>query len=291
MVKKIDNYFTYEYHFCDYDLSDLKLLFCGHENCKSMNQVKPYTSYCYVIHFILSGKGIFTSGDKSFSLDKGMCFIVFPDQVSQYSADKNDPWSYVWIGVKGSAVSDLLANSYISRQFPIARMKDLGTIHNMINNIIENSKKNEIINIMLSHSYMLHILAELISQTSFLSLNQINCMPDRIVNKYIKDGVQFINANINIKLTVSMVARHLGLNRSYFSRIFTKYYNQTPCQYILRNKLTIASHLLLHSNLPVSQVAQSVGFSDSTYFTRQFTKHFLKTPTEFNKNNVYIGSN
>ena len=68
------------------------------------------------------------------------------------------------------------------------------------------------------------------------------------------------------------VSAEIGLNPSYFSKIFKDGLGVNYCQYV--NKIRIEqSKKLLREGLPLSEIAQMVGFNDQSYFTRVFRKY------------------
>ena len=54
--------------------------------------VRPY----YLIHYILSGSGIFKVDNVTYHLHAGQGFLIVPNCRTTYIADKETPWSYIW---------------------------------------------------------------------------------------------------------------------------------------------------------------------------------------------------
>ena len=50
------------------------------------------------MHFIISGKGTYTVNDVTYELTPGQAFLIKPDEVTTYTADKDEPWTYSWVG-------------------------------------------------------------------------------------------------------------------------------------------------------------------------------------------------
>ena len=55
--------------------SDLYLCFCGYEACQPFHSYGPAVRPNYVIHYIISGKGIFTIGNRTYRLTAGQGFL------------------------------------------------------------------------------------------------------------------------------------------------------------------------------------------------------------------------
>jgi AraC family transcriptional regulator len=93
----------------------------------------------------------------------------------------------------------------------------------------------------------------------------------------------FVHAHFTESLTVAQVAAAAGVHPAHLTRSFRQQLGCTLGDYIRRLRIEFASHLLLTSATPLSQVALETGFSDQSHFTRTFKSITGMTPTEFQK--------
>ena len=54
-------------------------------------------------------------------------------------------------------------------------------------------------------------------------------------------------------------------------------------EYLLEKRLLLAAEKLLSTNLPVTDIALSCGFTSPSYFTKQFRKLIGSTPSVYRK--------
>ena len=94
----------------------------------------------------------------------------------------------------------------------------------------------------------------------------------------------YLNKNHCSQITVDDICRELYCSKSYISHIFKKYNGKTIKEYLNTIRIKDAQTLLINSNLNMTQIALSTGFSDSNYFAIVFKKHTGITPTEYRKN-------
>ena len=97
-------------------------------------------------------------------------------------------------------------------------------------------------------------------------------------------SITMINDGIKGNISVSDVAASLGYNANYFSRLFKAHIGVSPQKYAIEKRLSVAKHLLLTTNMPVSDVAAETGYTDPMYFSRQFSKETGMSPVLFRKN-------
>lgn len=81
--------------------------------------------------------------------------------------------------------------------------------------------------------------------------------------------------------------RRLPLNYDYVRKLFKKEVGATPHEYLLRERMELASGLIRsgitnrYSGYTVSQISEACGFSDPLYFSRVFKKYFGVAPSEY----------
>lgn len=96
----------------------------------------------------------------------------------------------------------------------------------------------------------------------------------------------WIEENYRQKFSLDALAAELGKSRSYLSRRFHAETGEHIHDYLNTLRLRRACELLLHSALPVSEIAGQVGFSEVTYFISSFKKGIGETPLQYRKNHA-----
>ncbi|MES2948554.1 MAG: AraC family transcriptional regulator [Pseudomonadota bacterium] len=71
------------------------------------------------------------------------------------------------------------------------------------------------------------------------------------------------------------------MSERHFCRAFRASTGDSPHQYLLRQRVERAKLLLTECHMPLSEVAQSVGFADQSQFTRTFRRHAGVTPASY----------
>jgi len=97
------------------------------------------------------------------------------------------------------------------------------------------------------------------------------------------DFIQQVNASIHQHLHDHTFGLHelcqaIGMSRSSLYRKLNALTGLSVSRYIRRYHLHQARHLLLYSDLQVTEIAYEVGFSDPSYFSRTFTQEFGVPP-------------
>lgn len=120
------------------------------------------------------------------------------------------------------------------------------------------------------------------------SCNPVNTMQLSPYGKTIRKTIDYINENLEQKLSLKQLSDIAGLSPNYFHKIFTEVMKTTPNDYIITARLNRAKDLLLRTSLPVYQIAEQCGFNNVSYFGLLFKKSVRLTPIDFRTKHSYV---
>lgn len=83
--------------------------------------------------------------------------------------------------------------------------------------------------------------------------------------------------------SLSSLGAQVGMSRATLVRRFQEVVGIAPMAYIMDWRTMKANKLILHTNLPLEQIAQSTGFASARTLTRTFKRHYGLTPTELRR--------
>ena len=97
----------------------------------------------------------------------------------------------------------------------------------------------------------------------------------------VQEAKDYIAAHYMEKLSLDMVASHVYLNPSYFSRIFTEVEGISFIDYLQQVRVQQAKRLLVDPRYKVYEVADLVGYPNFKHFLKVFKKFEQKTPSQY----------
>ncbi len=257
------------------DNVSLTIFNCGLQSCTSGHSWGPGIRDHFLIHFVVSGKGRYTCGDKTYYLKAGDMFLVKPSQVVHYIADENEPWEYYWVGFNGTYAQKVVSSLPFKDSMPVYTPKDFDSCKEYLYQIYAHSGNS------MSHStamvgYLYLFLARLIEESSLMS-------PAASVTQssYVIEAIKFIQFNYSSDISVDDIANAVGISRSHLYRVFVSNLGQSPIDYLTEYRINEACNLIRNTNLSISQIAVSVGFFDQFYFSRVFKKIKKIPPSKY----------
>ncbi|PSO50376.1 MAG: hypothetical protein BRC40_01955 [Cyanobacteria bacterium QH_8_48_120] len=97
----------------------------------------------------------------------------------------------------------------------------------------------------------------------------------------LKEAITYINDNLDKNLKLTEIAAVVEISPYYFARLFKQSMGMPPHQYVSNRRIEQAKALLENTNLPIAEVASSVGFTSQSHFTNVFRKLTGITPKAY----------
>ena len=81
--------------------------------------------------------------------------------------------------------------------------------------------------------------------------------------------------------SIAGLSRELGINRNKLFYGFKKKFGYSVSEFIQSQRLEEGKRLLQHTDLPISDIAEQIGFNHQSNFTTAMKRHFGLTPKQF----------
>ena len=262
------------YKVTEKELVSLSVYNVGFQRCDSLYQWGPGIRDHYLIHYIISGKGFYKIGKRTYELQAGDSFLVYPNTEVVYYAAETDPWEYAWVGFTGSDASMILKATDFSPEKPIIRETPHGSdIHRQMLHIYD-ARGNEF-------EHAVEMTGRLYTMLAMFLHGASHTTEQNSANSYVQKGIEYISSNYSYAITVEDIADYVGVSRSHLYRVFMLNVGKSPIDYLTEYRINEACKLLRAGNLSIAEVAISVGFFDQFYFSRVFKRAKGVPPSKY----------
>ncbi len=255
---------------------DAMIYTCGYENCAPGHSYGPVMRNGYLIHYILSGCGIYKARGKIFHLKEGDAFLICPEELIYYEADRKQPWSYTWIGMQGIKVKGYLERTSLLKSLVFHYDQDdrMRLCHEKMFEADQIKNNKDLIMNSIMYEYLF-----------LLARKFPGGLPEENKKKagYVDEALKYIESAYCDPITVQDIADRLNINRSYLSRLFRTITGISIQDYLLDYRIRQACILLKNSDLSIRTIAHSVSYMDALYFSRLFHRKKGMTPSEYRK--------
>lgn len=219
----------------------------------------------YLIYCVMQGQGTFIYEGTSYNVRAGEGFIIHPYKVVSYYPDKNDPWSYAWIGFNG-----ILAARFDEFDHPVLRLKRSLFWEMLACENLENMREEYLV----SKLFLLYSAAFLDHSPQ---------------SDYVRQACDYIDANYTRDIKIYDICRMLGVDRTYLFRAFKKKMGISMQQYLIQTRLSRAKQML-QQGYRVSETSAAAGYNDIFNFSKTFKKKYGLSPLQYKKRHEFVKS-
>ena len=264
---------------------DLGLFQFGWERCAPAHSFGPAARNHYLFHYILSGTGTLMADDskgvtQTYSIKSMQGFMIFPNQITTYVADRQLPWEYVWLEFDGLRVKSLLDTIGLSLDKPVYHARNKNLREDMANEMLYISRhKDESPFHLIGHLYL--FLDYLLRSAADEQLEH----GSKLREFYIHEALTYIEHNFQNEITIEDLAGVCGLNRTYFGKIFKEALGKTPQEFLLNYRMLKAAELLKLTSLSIGDIGLAVGYANQMHFSRAFKNNYGISPREWRYQN------
>lgn len=264
---------------------DLGLFQFGWERCAPAHSFGPAARNHYLFHYILSGTGTLMADDskgvtQTYSIKSMQGFMIFPNQITTYVADRQLPWEYVWLEFDGLRVKSLLDTIGLSLDKPVYHARNKNLREDMANEMLYISRhKDESPFHLIGHLYL--FLDYLLRSAADEQLEH----GSKLREFYIHEALTYIEHNFQNEITIEDIAGVCGLNRTYFGKIFKEALGKTPQEFLLNYRMLKAAELLKLTSLSIGDIGLAVGYANQMHFSRAFKNNYGISPREWRYQN------
>ncbi len=224
------------------------------------------------MEYIISGKGCVQENDRICYPQVGDTHIFHAGTNQRFFTNPVDPWVKVWV-IFSRRLADALFEIYdldTQIHFP-----GLG-LRQPIEKIIDLCHNNPLTDELMSQCSV--IVMEIIQK---LYLYKTRKMLEPKTLTAADKMKQIIDTMWQYDISMTELAKQVYCSRNHAIRPFKNRFGISPYKYISDIRLKNSKRMLKSSNLPVGEIAKSLGFCDSRYFSNWFKKHTDCSPKSY----------
>jgi AraC family transcriptional regulator len=107
--------------------------------------------------------------------------------------------------------------------------------------------------------------------------------PPRLTDDQLRRAIDYIHDHIREALDLGSISRAAGLSVFHFARLFKAATGDSPFQFVTRTRMERAKELLRKTRLPISDVAERVGYQQPSHFSGRFRSLLGCSPDAYRK--------
>lgn len=123
---------------------------------------------------------------------------------------------------------------------------------------------------------------------SLVSLILSQCIENSVVlnpafPRWLTDLIPLFNNITILSKNITEIAAIAGYSLPYFSSEFKKYMGISPMKFLIKKRLEFSTTLLVEGKFPITNIAEILGFSNSSCYSKHFFNEYGTTPSYYRK--------
>lgn len=261
---KFSDGFTAEYYFSNDDAIQDKKIFL------------PYLHDKTEVYILIEGRSSFVVGDKTYSLSPCDALVIPPFTLHHCILPEPSVHKHfcLWLGGANDAFNEVLQN----RDFPVylpagENTENLKKVCGYFKREYDNTDK---LGLITHIAELLYLFKKSANAVNVHAEERKNDIIPAVLQKVLTD----IKENFAEIYTVYELAERNYISPSTLTRLFKKYLQTTPKEYLEAQKLVMAK-IYLGGGCNVKEACEKAGFPNCSNFIRTFKRKYSMTPAKY----------
>lgn len=232
----------------------------------------------FLIKLTLSGRGILKYNSQEYRLQPDDLFFIDCKNWQHYGTDPDyGSWRVLWVYFNGVTAETYykLFLKYTSGRNVITLPRN-SAVYGLMQTLLHFYDEDHIDHLEADIRCS-GLLTRLLTECIALAATTQNVTLPVIV----QNVRSYLVENFTRHVTLDELSAKFFLNPSYLQKLFKRYTNQSPTDYLIYLRIAKAKELIRTTQLPLNEIAFSVGIESYSYFIRLFKKREGMTPREY----------
>ena len=229
-----------------------------------------------IFKYTLEGEGLFRDRTGEHPVGKGVGFlteIADPETAYYYPEEATEPWTFIYMAFYGGGVESVIRQ--LKKRY--GGVFSLSPKHPLIRQMLACRHDQKPVQ-MIMPGWGAGFVWELMRALWGSMEEEGRKDPVPLLIRRAQDLVaEHIEENIN----ATQLAGWLRVSREHLARRFKEETAMTPHEYIVREKMLLACHLLKDTVMSGKEISIRLGYDEPSHFARTFKRAMQVTPARF----------
>lgn len=258
---------------------DLFICQFGEESCPPSYAYGPHVRDYVLIHFVVSGCGLFHCGGRIYPVSAGQGFLILPGEETFYQANAADPWHYAWVGYRGMQAEALTRTAGLDETHRVFTAPDPAAAWDALAMMRQDARQLRLIQLSAAGNLL-----------RFLSLiaPQQDPVASSPARQYCEKAQWYLDGRFDRDVSIQETADFVGLSRSHLYRVMMEEYGCSPKTLLLQIRMRHAQQLLTTTTLTLEEIAHRIGLQTGAQLGTAFRAMYGISPGKYRRQHAAI---
>lgn len=239
---------------------------------------RPSGTEEYIFFFCIAGSGTIWVENRRFRLHANEAFCIPRGKPHRYFADEKEPWSILWVHLKGEDTQYYPLDECMIVHFPADYAANrMMFLFELLFRVLDRSYT------LGNFIYISNVLSLILAET-YMREKPTDHSDSQ--NRYLTDILKYMSTNLREDITLQLLSERFDISKSYINELFMKCLGRSPIDFLIRLRMHTACKLLKTTDKRIYEIAEAVGYKDQYYFSRIFRKIIGMSPRKYREEPV-----
>lgn len=230
----------------------------------------------YQLIYIVGGRGVFSNDKGSYEVHKGDVILLRPGCWHTYKPIKSVGWSEYFIGFSGE-----MAERSIGMLFPEDEQIFNVGMNSILVDLYLQAMESASVDKPATQPLLCGVVMHMLGLVS-MKMRSRALSTDHL-DQVVEQAKLLMYENVMENIDLEAMAADLNVSYSWFRKVFRDYTGYPPAKYFMQLKLRRAQYMLVNTDIPIKEIAFSLGFKSSEHFFSTFKRITGTTPNSYRK--------
>ena len=229
---------------------DLFVCQMGDEVCRPHHAYGPHIRDHVLIHYVVSGCGVFHCDGRVHPVEAGQGFVILPNETTFYQADADTPWHYAWVGYRGTQAEAVTRAAGLCETHRVFTAPHPQEAWQALAQMREDARSLPLL--------QMSALGNLLRFLSLIAPAQAIGAPTP-AHQACEKAQWYLEGRYDQAVSIQETADFVGLSRSHLYRLMMAELGCSPKALLMQIRMRHARQLLTSTCLPLEDIARRVG--------------------------------
>jgi AraC-like DNA-binding protein len=239
--------------------------------------MRVYPTHAFT--YLLKGQGSYydANGYRQ-AVRAGDFILIFPDLPHMYTTDPGTHWDEFYMVFDGPQIALLRETGLLDPRRPVHHLAPIDYWLGRFHEVITTTGPSPAAASARRIAHLVDVFAEALSGARRID------QPDE--PWWFDEAKRLLETHFEEHWDIEEVARKIGVPYDQFRRAFRAAAGVSPALYRNRRRTLAACELLQYTQMPLRQIAETLGFADEFHFSNRFKQGTGVSPREYRKSLV-----
>lgn len=248
----------------------------GCEHCEPDFRIDREDFPFYSLEYVARGQGTLTLDSQTHALMTGAVFAYGPKIPHVIETHPQDRLVKYFVDFSGSQAEALL-REYVPSPGQMIHIGSPTQVQRIFDDLIANGQNTSRYSHLICATILRHLVLK-IAETVVTSE-----ATKSIAFATYQTCCEYMRENFLDLKSLAQISEACHVDEAYLCRLFQRFDDQTPYQFLMRLKMNAAAIELQNPNALIKEVAYRLGFSSAFHFSRTFKKTYGVSPDVFRR--------